>query len=104
MRRSPANGLPADVASDDDVAAEDDVRRHLLVDGVGDDGRGHRELHRAGVYDADNVAGSRGLQDAEEWSVTAVLCVKLNDLFVVSEIGAIRNETQQLRTMQTTMR
>ena len=58
-----------------DVAAEDGARRHALVDGMRDDRGGHGELHGARVDDADNVAGSGGLQDAEEWTVTAVLGV-----------------------------
>ena len=74
--------LPADVAADHDVAAEDGARRHALVDGMRDDRGGHGELHGARVDDADNVAGSGGLQDAEEWTVTAVLGVKLDDLLL----------------------
>ena len=51
-----------------------------------DDRGGHGELHGARVDDADNVAGSGGLQDAEEWTVTAVLGVKLDDLLLVSMV------------------
>ena len=79
---SAARELPADVAADHDVAAEDGARRHALVDGMRDDRGGHGELHGARVDDADNVAGSGGLQDAEEWTVTAVLGVKLDDLLL----------------------
>ena len=79
--------LPADVAADDDVAAEDGTLGHGLVDGVGDDTGGHGELDRARVDDANHVAGSGGLEDAEEWPVAAVLSVKLDDLLVV--VGAL---------------
>ena len=74
--------LPADVAADHDVAAEDGARRHALVDGMRDDRGGHGELHGARVDDADNIAGSGGLQDAKEWTVTAVLGVQLDDLLL----------------------
>ena len=79
--------LPADVTADDHVASEDSARAHLLVDGVRDDTGGHRELDRARVDDADHVAGSGGLEDAEEWPVAAVLGVEFNDLRSVSEAG-----------------
>ena len=50
----------------------------------GDDTGGHGELDRARVDDADHVAGSGGLEDAEEWPVAAVLGVEFNDLRSVS--------------------
>merc|ERR1719498_1208483 len=74
---------PADVAADDDVAAEDGARVHVVVDGAGDDRRGHRELDGGGVDDADDVARAGGLEDAEERAVAAVLRVQLDDLLVV---------------------
>merc|ERR1719359_91383 len=74
---------PADVAADDDVAAEDGARVHVVVDGAGDDRRGHRELDGSGVDDADDVARAGGLEDAEERAVAAVLRVQLDDLLIV---------------------
>ena len=71
--------LPAHVTADDDVAAEDTPAP--LVHGVRDDGGGHGELDWSGVDDADDVAGSRGLEDAEERPVEAVLSVKFYDLW-----------------------
>ena len=47
----------------------------------------HRELDGARVDDADDVAGSWGLQDAEERPVAAVLGVQLDDLFLLSQVG-----------------
>merc|ERR1719440_1546726 len=66
-----------------DVAAEDGARVHVVVDGAGDDRRGHRELDGSGVDDADDVARAGGLEDAEERAVAAVLRVQLDDLLVV---------------------
>eukprot|EP00621_Florenciella_sp_RCC1693_P003930 CAMPEP_0182531058 /NCGR_PEP_ID=MMETSP1323-20130603/7681_1 /TAXON_ID=236787 /ORGANISM="Florenciella parvula, Strain RCC1693" /LENGTH=52 /DNA_ID=CAMNT_0024740521 /DNA_START=214 /DNA_END=368 /DNA_ORIENTATION=+ len=40
--------LPAHVAANDNVAAEDGALAPKLVDGERDDGGGHRELHRGG--------------------------------------------------------
>ena len=56
------------------------------------DRSGHGELHGAGVDEADNVAGSGGLEDAEEWPVAAVLGVQLDDLLPVSEVGKMQHE------------
>eukprot|EP00308_Calcidiscus_leptoporus_P027325 CAMPEP_0119372566 /NCGR_PEP_ID=MMETSP1334-20130426/20299_1 /TAXON_ID=127549 /ORGANISM="Calcidiscus leptoporus, Strain RCC1130" /LENGTH=154 /DNA_ID=CAMNT_0007390087 /DNA_START=229 /DNA_END=692 /DNA_ORIENTATION=- len=75
--------LPAKVTAEDDVTSEDGVRAHVLVDGVRDDSGGHGELDWGGVDNADDVAGSRGLEQAEEWPVAAVLGVQLDDLLVV---------------------
>mmetsp|Transcript_10709 Transcript_10709/g.28583 ORF Transcript_10709/g.28583 Transcript_10709/m.28583 type:complete len:349 (-) Transcript_10709:56-1102(-) len=75
--------LPAEVAAKYDVAAEDSALAETVADGVRDDGGGHRELHRGGVHDAHDVARSRGLEDAEEGAVEAVLGVQLNHLLVV---------------------
>ena len=72
---------PANVTADDHVAPGD-----ILVDRVRDDTGGHRELHRARVHDADHVAGSGGLEDAEEWPVASILRVELNDLFLLSNV------------------
>ena len=79
--------LPADVAADDDVASEDGAGAHLLVDRVRNDTGSHRELDGARVDDADDVAGPGGLEDAEEWPVTTVLGVQLDDLHIVSEVS-----------------
>ena len=65
--------LPAHVAANDDVAAEDGAGHVLLAERVRDDGRGHGELHRRGVDDADDVARSRRLEDAEEGAVEALM-------------------------------
>ena len=78
-----AISLPADVAADDDVAAEDGARGHLVVDRVRDDAGGHRELDGRGVDHADDVARAGGLEHAEEGPVAAVLGVQLDDLLVV---------------------
>mmetsp|Transcript_7770 Transcript_7770/g.22250 ORF Transcript_7770/g.22250 Transcript_7770/m.22250 type:complete len:347 (+) Transcript_7770:218-1258(+) len=75
--------LPAGVAAEDHVAAEDGVVRHLLVDGVGHDAGSHRELDGGGVDDADDVARAGRLEDAEEGPVEAVLRVQLDHLLVV---------------------
>ena len=77
--------LPADVTADDDVASEDGAGAHFLVDRVRNDTGSHRELDGARVDDADDVAGPGGLEDAEEWPVTTVLRVQLDDLIVVPE-------------------
>jgi hypothetical protein len=82
-KRPRCRGLPADVAADDDVAAHHGARRHLLVDGVRDDGGGHGELDGGRVHDADDVARAGGLEDAEERAREAVLGVQLDDLLVV---------------------
>merc|ERR1712196_713426 len=71
----------------DHVASEDGALGHILVDGVRDDPGGHWELNRAGVHDADHVACTGRLQDAEEWPVATVLRVKFDDLLVV--VGAL---------------
>merc|ERR1719333_1711025 len=75
--------LEANVAADDDVAAEDRALVHELVDRVRHDAGGHRELDRGGVDDADDVARAGGLEDGEEGAVAAVLSVELDDLLVV---------------------
>merc|ERR1719353_1181956 len=75
--------LPADVAADHDVAAEDSAGAHVVVDGEGSDGRVHRELDRARVHHADNIAGSGRGEEAEERPVAAILGVELDDLLVV---------------------
>ena len=73
--------LPADVAANDNVAAADAAAsRHVLVDGVRDDGGGHGELHGRGVDDADDVARPGGLEHAEEGAIEAVLGVQVDDL------------------------
>ena len=79
--------LPADVTADNDVASEDGAGAHFLVDRVRNDTGSHRELDGARVDDADDVAGSWGLQDAEERPVAAVLGVQLDDLFFLSQVG-----------------
>ena len=79
--------LPADITADDHVASENGARTHPLIDGMRDDTGGHRELHWAGVHDADHVASSRGLEDAEERPVAAVLRVQLDDLIFAPEVG-----------------
>ena len=79
--------LPADVAADDDVAAQDGAAVHVGVDRAGDDRGGHRELDGRGVHDAHDVARARGLEHAEEGPVAAVLSVQLDDLLVV--VGAL---------------
>ena len=79
--------LPADVAADDDVAAEDGARGHLVVDRVRDDAGGHGELDGRGVDDAHDVARAGRLEHAEEGPVAAVLRVQLDDLLVV--VGAL---------------
>ena len=61
-----------------------------------DDTSSHRELDRARVHDADDVAGSGSLEDAEEWPVAAVLGVQLDDLRVDSEVGEASNENLYL--------
>ena len=66
------------------AANDDGIRRHILIDGVRDDRGSHRELDGARVDDADDVAGSRGLQDAEERPVAAVLGVQLDDLILLT--------------------
>ena len=63
----PAAALPPDVAAHDDVTHG----ARLLVEGVRHNGGGHGELHRGGVDDADHVARSGGLKDAEERPVEA---------------------------------
>ena len=65
--------LPADVTADDDVAAEDGARGHLVVARVRDDARGHWELDGRGVDDAHHVARAGRLEHAEEGPVAAVL-------------------------------
>jgi len=75
--------LEANVAADDNVAAEDGARVRLLVDRVRNDTSGHGELDRRSVDDADDVAGAGGLQEAEEGPVAAILSVELDDLLVV---------------------
>mmetsp|Transcript_16979 Transcript_16979/g.39763 ORF Transcript_16979/g.39763 Transcript_16979/m.39763 type:complete len:349 (-) Transcript_16979:67-1113(-) len=75
--------LPAEVAAKDNVAAEDSALAETVADGVRDDGGGHRKLDRGGVHDAHDVARSRGLEDAEEGAVEAVLGVQLDHLLVV---------------------
>ena len=72
-----------EVAADDDVAAEDGLIAHLLVDRVGHNTRRHRELDRRRVDDADDVARAGRLEHAEEGPVAAVLGVELDDLLVV---------------------
>ena len=96
-QRRAVDRLPADVAADNDVASEDDVVGYPLVDGVRDHRRRHGELYRAGVDDADNVAGPGSLQDAEERPVAAVLGVELNDLFVVSEARTTEDKMRSTR-------
>ena len=86
-QRCAVDRLPADVAADNDVASEDGAGAHLLVDRVRNDTGSHRELDGARVDDADDVAGSWGLQDAEERPVAAVLGVQLDDLFLLSQVG-----------------
>ena len=91
--RTVVSRLPADVAADDDVASEDGTRAHRLVDRMRDHSASHRELHRARVDDADHVAGSGGLEDAEEGPVAAVLGVELDDLLRLSDVEATRRKT-----------
>ena len=79
--------LPADVTADNDVASEDGAGAQFLVDRMRNDTGSHRELDGARVDDADDVAGSWGLQDAEERPVAAVLGVQLDDLFLLSQVG-----------------
>merc|ERR1719171_2879508 len=79
--------LPANIATDDDVASEDGARSHFRVDGVRHDTGGHGELDGACVDDAHDVAGSGGLEDAEEGAIAAILRVELDDLLVI--VGAL---------------
>ena len=79
--------LPADVAADDNIAAQDGAAVHVVVDRAGDDRGGHRELDGRGVDHADDVARAGGLEHAEEGPVAAVLGVQLDDLLVV--VGAL---------------
>ena len=53
-----------------------------------DDTGGHGELDRARVDDANHVAGSGGLEDAEEWPVAAVFGVQFDDLLHISEVSS----------------
>eukprot|EP00967_Tisochrysis_lutea_P000920 scaffold1207_cov25-Tisochrysis_lutea.AAC.1 len=76
-------GLPVEVAADDDVAAEDRGGGHVIADEMGDDGGSHGELNRRGVDDADDVARARRVEDAEKGAVEAILCVELDHLLVV---------------------
>merc|ERR1719238_653496 len=78
-----SNGLSAHAAADDDVAAEDGVGGHVLVDAERHDGSSHGELDGRGVDHADDVAGAGGLEDAEEGAIAAILGVELDDLLVV---------------------
>merc|ERR1719217_1276357 len=80
--------LPADIAADDHIASEDGTLGHSLVDGVRDHPGGHRELDRARVHDADHIAGTGRLEDAEERPVATVLSVEFDDLLVV--VGALK--------------
>ena len=78
----------SNVATNNDVASEDGARGHLVVDGVRNNRGGHRELDRGGVDDADDIARSGSLEEAEEWPVPAVLGVELDDLLIV--VGALQ--------------
>eukprot|EP00962_Isochrysis_galbana_P055871 scaffold27688_cov108-Isochrysis_galbana.AAC.1 len=85
-RVSPARTSPGpwmQVTADDDIATQHGVRANVVVDLVGDDGGGHRELDGRGVHHADDVARAGGAEGAEEGAVEAVLGVKLDDLLVV---------------------
>ena len=39
---------------------------------MGDDGGENGEMEGGGVDDSDDVAGSRGLEDAKEWEVKTI--------------------------------
>eukprot|EP00967_Tisochrysis_lutea_P121660 scaffold200691_cov33-Tisochrysis_lutea.AAC.1 len=86
--RDMRGSLPADVATDDDVTADDGLGRDVGVDEVRNDGGGHGELNRRGIDATDDVAGAWRLEDAEEGAIEAILGVELNDLLVV--IGALK--------------
>jgi len=79
--------LPADIATNDDIAAEDSTRGHVLVDRVRDDAGSHRELDRRGVDDSHHVARPRGGKEAEERPVVPILSVQLDHLLVI--VGAL---------------
>ena len=56
----------------------------------------HRELDGARVDDADDVTGSGGLEDTEEWPVAAVLGVQLDDLsFQNSKINSNNSQKRE---------
>merc|ERR1719321_426804 len=76
-------GSPSNVAADDDVASKNRLSVRFVVNGVRDNRGGHGELDGGSVDDADDVARSRRLEDAEEGPVKAVLGIKLDDLLVV---------------------
>eukprot|EP00962_Isochrysis_galbana_P041499 scaffold15256_cov126-Isochrysis_galbana.AAC.3 len=80
--------LPGHVAAEHDVTSHHGVLRLVVVDEVGHDRRGHGELDRGSVDDADDVARARGAQGAEEGAAEAVLGVELDDLLVV--VGALQ--------------
>ena len=80
--------LPANVTPDDHVASKHGAGWNVLVDGVRHDCSRHREFDRCGVDDTDNVAGARGLEEAKEGSIAAVLGIELYNLLVV--VGALQ--------------
>mmetsp|Transcript_35154 Transcript_35154/g.92158 ORF Transcript_35154/g.92158 Transcript_35154/m.92158 type:complete len:230 (+) Transcript_35154:324-1013(+) len=82
-----ALSLPAGVAAEDNVTAQDGARRKVVGDHVRDDAGGHRELDRRRVDDADDVARARRREEREERAVGAVLSVELDDLLIV--VGAL---------------
>lgn len=71
------------VTADDNVAAKDGLHANALVNEVGDDTSGHRELNWSGVDDTDNVSGAGSRQVAEERSIHAVFGVELDNLLVI---------------------
>merc|ERR1719321_335316 len=76
-------GSPSNVAADDDVASKNRLSVRFVVNGVRDNRGGHGEFDGGNVDDANDVARSRGLEDAEEGPVKAVLRVKLDNLLVI---------------------
>eukprot|EP00327_Prymnesium_parvum_P006454 CAMPEP_0182816290 /NCGR_PEP_ID=MMETSP0006_2-20121128/10856_1 /TAXON_ID=97485 /ORGANISM="Prymnesium parvum, Strain Texoma1" /LENGTH=110 /DNA_ID=CAMNT_0024942567 /DNA_START=245 /DNA_END=578 /DNA_ORIENTATION=- len=66
------HGLPANVTTNDDIVVVD---AHVLVDQIWDNRCSHGELNWGRVHNADDIARSDGLQEAQERPVEAILRV-----------------------------